>query len=610
MQFDYIQDKEFTAKKALLPFIKRIFKYALVYKKWFWTFVCFMGVVAIIDALFPYVWMYFIDNAITPSIEGLNLANEQGTAYEPNFLRMAMYASIYFIMGIVQITGIYFFVKFAGFIQEHVLFDLRKALFAKLQKMQFSYFDKNSSGWLLSRITSDTDRVTELISWGFIEFIWGVTMIVFCTAFMFTMSVKLTLVVLISIPVLIVISFKIRMLILKYSRLSRKVNSELIGNYTENINGVAVNKSTAQEFAALGRFKRFSGDMNKASFRAQLYTAMYGPLVIFVGTIVAAIMILWGGQLSLSSIGLTIGEFQAFLAYATLIFMPIWDIARFYSMAQGSLSAGERIFSLLDEEVLIKDKDGATDYGNIKGDISFKNLNFEYVKGKPVLNNLNLKIKAGQSVALVGATGEGKTTIASLISRFYEPTSGVVKIDNENYLDKTLKSLRSQMGVVLQQPYLFSGTIKENILFTKQNATDAEVENALKLVGASEFIERLNEEVGEGGEHLSEGERQLISFARAVIVEPAIFVMDEATSSIDTLTEAKIQNSIQNILEGRTSIVIAHRLSTIKTCDRILVIQKGQIIEDGNHEALLQLKGKYYHLYTKQLRLENATNIS
>lgn len=601
-----LQDKQFTDNKALLPFLKRIFKYASSYKRWFWGFVSWIFVVALADAIFPLIWMHFLDNVVKPSVDLL----KENPNTPVNFTGLSWYAFYFLLTGIIATIGVYYFVKFAGFIQETVMFDLRREMYVKLQALQFSFYDKSASGWLLSRISSDTDRVSELISWGFLEAIWGVTMIIACLGAMFFYNWKLTLIVLFAIPVLIAVSFKIRLLILEYSRKARKLNSEVTASYSENLNGIAVNKITAQEERAGNEFKALSNRMRGVSFKAQYYTAMYLPLVIFIGSAAAALVLYFGGLMAINiPASITIGTLAAFFSYATMIFMPILDIARFYALAQGSLSAGERIFSLIDEPVLIKSREGATDFGRIKGDISFKNVDFQYVEGKPVLANLNLDIKAGQSVALVGATGSGKTTISNLVCRFYEPTKGTIHIDGQDIMDKTLHSLRSQLGVVLQSPHLFSGTIRDNIRYARLDAEDADIHQALKLVGADDFIARLDEEVGEGGENLSMGESQLVSFARAILAQPRILIMDEATSSIDTLTEARIQKSIHKMISGRTALVIAHRLSTIKNSDRILVIEKGKIIEDGNHAELIQLKGHYYRLYTKQLKKKEEVDL-
>jgi len=277
--------------------------------------------------------------------------------------------------------------------------------------------------------------------------------------------------------------------------------------------------------------------------------------------------------------------------------------------AQGSISAGERIFSLLDTKPVITDIDGAGEFSKIRGDIEFENVSFWYEEGKTVLENMDLRIEAGESVALVGETGGGKSTIISLMCRFYEPTKGKIKIDGIDYKGMTKESLRSQFGVVLQTPHLFSGTVRENIKYGREEASEEEVIETLRQVGADDFSGRLDEQVGEGGENLSMGEKQLISFARAVLADPRIFIMDEATSSVDTITEAKIQNGIYSMMQGRTSIIIAHRLSTIKHCDRILVINRGIIMEDGSHYDLMRKRGYYYNLYTRQLREQREKEV-
>ena len=354
----------------------------------------------------------------------------------------------------------------------------------------------------------------------------------------------------------------------------------------------------AQEKKVSEQFNELSKKMQKSSYKAAYYTAMYFPVVVLIGGLASAAVVFYGGKMAIHLPPLiTIGVLAAAFDYTLKIFFPIIDISMFYAKAQNSLSAGERIFSLLDEKITIKNAENATDFLPIKGQIEFKNIDFYYNETTRVLKNFNLKIEAGQSIALVGATGEGKTTIANLIPRFYEPTKGQLLIDNEDYTTKTLQSLRSQVGVVLQTPHLFSGTIEDNIQFGKLNANQTEIKAALSLLGATEFIDKLQTEVGENGENLSMGERQLIAFARAIIANPSIFIMDEATANIDTITEMKIQKGINEMLKTRTAIIIAHRLSTIKNCDRILVIQQGQIIEDGTHDTLIKKGGKYFDFY-------------
>lgn len=607
METTKFTDQQFNTQKALGPFLRRIASYAWKYPRWVLGLLFWVMVVAVADALFPLLLKGTIDNAITPQLEALKLAQDQGTKYVLDFSLVYYYTGLFLVVGFIQAIGVYLFIRYAGRIQEYVMHDLRKDMFDRLQKLSFSFYDRSASGWLLTRLTSDTDRVAEVISWGLLEAFWGISMISFCLIVLFFYSWKLGLIVALTIPFMLLISIKIRMLVLQYSRDSRKINSELTATFSEHINGIVVNKSTAQEARVSKEFKQLSGRMQKASYHAAYYTSMYIPLVILTGSFASAFVVYFGGNMVLAVPAIiTVGTLVAALDYANKIFIPIIDISMFYARAQGSLSAGERIFSLIDEPLDIKNTADATDFEAIKGAIKFEQVDFYYNKEQSILKDFNLNIKAGESIALVGATGEGKSTIANLVARFYEPKAGCLKIDGIDYKSKTLKSLRKQLGMVLQTPHLFIGTIRDNIRYAKKEASDAEITATLNLVGANHFIARLDEEVGEEGENLSMGEKQLISFARAILPNPKILIMDEATSSIDTITEAKIQESIQQMLENRTAIIIAHRLSTIKNCDRILVIEKGTIIEDGSHQALMQKKGTYYKLYTKQLRAEKV----
>lgn len=602
-----LKDKQFKTKGSLWPFLRRLLKYSFRYPKWVAGFTGFVLLVALVEAVYPLVWLSLLDKVIVPAVEHYRTT---GVLQPIDSDQIRNYGLIFLGLGITLSIGVFCFINFAGRIQEYVMYDIRQELFIKLQELSFSFFDKSAVGWLLSRISSDTAKVTELISWSMIEVVWGSGMIIFCVTAMFIYNWKLALIVTLTIPVLTLISFKLRMLILKYSREARKYNSEMTARFNEHINGVEVNKSLVQEERVSDDFKSLSEKMKVSSYKAAYYQAIFMPLIIFGGSVAAAFVIYYGGSMAIViPAAITVGTLAAFFGYATMIFEPILDISRFYSQAQNSISAGERIFSLIDTEAMITDKPGAGKYGRIYGDIMFENVSFHYDEGKTVLKDLNLHIEEGTSVALVGETGGGKSTIINLICRFYEPTGGVLKIDGVDYKDRTMQSLRSQLGVVLQTPHLFSGTVKENIKYGRDEATDIEIMNALRVVGAEDFIERLDEQVGEGGEHLSMGEKQLISFARAVLADPRIFIMDEATSSIDTITEAKIQRGISGIMEGRTSIVIAHRLSTIKYCNRILVINRGRIVEDGSHYELMKKQGVYYRLYTRQLREQREKEV-
>ncbi|HQY21159.1 MAG TPA: ABC transporter ATP-binding protein [Ignavibacteria bacterium] len=598
-----LKERQFSSKGELIPFFKRLFTYGLKYKKWFSGFIIFVLGVAAVEAVFPLIWLSLLDNVIVPSIESNKVQIQNGLQGNSDLSGLTYYVTIIFSLGAALSGSVFLFIHFGGKIQEYIMFDIRQDLFKKLQELTFSFYDKAAVGWLMSRITSDTIKVTELISWGLIEFIWGIGMIVFCITAMLFYDVRLAMIVILTIPFLILISFKIRKLILKYSRESRKFNSEITASYNEHIVGVEVNKSMVQENRVSDEFDSLSDKMRVSSYKSAYFSALYQPLVIFGGSMAAALIIYYGGSMAITfPPEISVGMLAAFFGYATLIYEPILDISRFYSQAQNCISAGERIFSLLDTKPAINDKEDATDFIEIEGEITFENVLFYYEKNKPVLENMDLRIEKGQSIALVGETGGGKSSIINLICRFYEPTAGRILIDGEDYTDKTTTSLRNKLGVVLQTPHLFSGTIRENIKYGRDDADENEIVNSLLLIGGDEFIERLDEEVGEGGEKLSLGEKQMISFARAILADPRIFIMDEATSSIDTLAEAKIQKGIHELIKGRTSIIIAHRLSTIKNCDRIIVIKKGKIIEDGSHKVLMLAKGNYYNLYTRQLR--------
>ena len=596
-----LKDKQFKTKGALRPFLRRLLKYAFVYPKWVAGFICFVLLVALVEAVYPLVWKSLIDEVIVPAVESFKTTG----SFNANNTIILYYGLAFLGLGLILAGGVFGFINFAGRIQEYVMYDIRQQLFKKLQELSFSFYDRSAVGWLLSRVSSDTIKVTELISWTMIEAIWGIGMIIFCVTAMFIYNWKLAVIITAAIPVLMLVSVRLRMLILKYSREARKYNSEITARFNEHINGVDVNKSLVQEKRVSSDFNKLSELMRVSSFKSAYYSAIFMPMIILGGSTAAAFVVYYGGSMAVTiPPEITVGTLAAFFGYATMIFEPILDISRFYSQAQNSISAGERIFSLVDTQAQILDKPGAGKYGKINGDIEFDNVSFQYEKGKPVIENFNLNIKAGESIALVGETGGGKSTIINLICRFYEPTGGEIKIDNVDYKNRTMFSLRSQLGVVLQTPHLFSGTVKENIKYGREDAEDIEVLNALHVAGADEFINRLDEQVGEGGENLSMGEKQLVSFARAVLADPRIFIMDEATSSVDTITEARIQRGIVGIMEGRTSIIIAHRLSTIKHCDRILVINKGKIIEDGSHYELMKKKGNYYSLYTRQLRAQ------
>ena len=500
---------------------------------------------------------------------------------------------------------VFIFIYLAGILGERVRYDLRRTMFNHLQDLSLSYYSKTPVGWIMSRVTSDSDRVAELVTWGLVDTSWSVMNISTSLVFMFIINWRLALIVIFLVPILVYVAFQFQKRILLSYRNVRKLNSRITGSFNENITGVRVIKSLGRESENLAEFSHITGDMYKASYRAAWLSALFLPTVQILASLAVGAVVWYTGATFTNGF-MTIGGVQAFISYITFMMWPVQELARVFAEIQQSIASAERIFSLVDAVPEIKDRPDAITPGELSGDIQFENVSFTYEDGKPVLSDFSLTVKRGETIALVGPTGGGKTTIVNLLCRFYEPTSGSIKIGCCDYRDYSLHAIQSRIGVVLQTPHLFSGSIAENIRYGRLDATPQEVESAAELAGATEFICRFpkgfEEAVGEGGSMLSVGQKQLISLARAVLANPEIFVMDEATSSVDTLTEALIQKGMETLMKGRTSFVIAHRLSTIKRADRILVIEDGRIAEVGTHPELLRKRGKYYNLYTRQFR--------
>jgi ATP-binding cassette subfamily B protein len=366
-------------------------------------------------------------------------------------------------------------------------------------------------------------------------------------------------------------------------------------------------KALRREQSNLQEFESLTGDMYKSAFRAAWLSAMFMPCVQIISAFAVGAAVTYGG-LQTQYGGMTVGGIQAFISYIAFMMWPVLDLSRVYAEMQHSVASAERIFSLLDSEPEVKDRPAAISVPSIRGDIEFDHVEFYYTADKPVLRDFTLTVRQGETIALVGPTGAGKSTIVNLLCRFYEPKAGMIRLAGHDYTTLTLAAIQSRVGIVLQTPRLFSGSIRENIRYGRLDATEEEIVEAAKLAGADDFITKFEKgyetEVGEGGVLLSVGQKQLISLARAVLAKPDIFIMDEATSSVDTLTEALIQRGMETLMRDRTSFIIAHRLSTIKRADRILVVEGGQIAEVGNHAELLQQRGHYYRLYTKQFRHE------
>ena len=590
MSEQYFEEEEFDSE-VNGETVRRILRAGFKHWPFIVTFLVCITAVALIESYFTYLSKRMIDEGIVA--RDLEALRSLAIQYGAWFLVFAL-----FVFG---------FITAAGYLGHLVQYDLRKQMFNHLQKLPLSYYNRTPNGWIMSRVTSDAVRVGDLVSWGFLDTAWTITSVLTSLGFMFAINWQLTLLVLIMIPALWKVAITFKQKILTEYRLVRKLNSKITGTYSEAITGVRVVKSLGREDENLNQFQELTDDMYQASYRAAWLSALFLPAVQLVSATGIAVIV-WFSGLQFEAGGMTIGGLQAFISYVTFMLWPIQQMAQVYASMQQAVASGERIFSLLDTEPEIVDAVDAVDPGSIRGDIVFDNVSFQYEEGKPVLTDFSLRIPQGETVALVGPTGAGKSTLVNLICRFYEPTAGQILIDGLDYTKLTQHAIQSRVGMVLQTPHLFSGTVMDNLRYGRLDATDDEVETAARMAGAHEFILKLEHgfktHVGEGGVLLSVGQKQLISLARAILAQPDIFIMDEATSSVDTLTEALIQQGMETLMNGRTSFIIAHRLSTIKRADRILVIENGGVSEMGTHAELIQARGHYYELYTRQFRDE------
>ncbi len=587
---------------------KRFAKYLKPYRKGLAYVLCSMLTLGIIDVIMPMMTQYAIDNFILKK----TLEN------------FGYFIGIYLSLGFLLVFIVYSFIMVAGKIENDIIFELRKKAFYKLQNLSLTYYDKNAVGAIMSRVVADVSKLGQNIVWNIVDMTWGIAMMTTMIIVMFFINVKLTLLSLTMVPVLFLISAFFQKRMLSSNRKVRKVNSIITGAYNEGILGAKTSKVLVREEKNIEEFNVLTEDMRMKSLKSLMYSSLYLPLVVSVGSIGTALVLYYGG-ISVSSDIITFGVLTLFLGFTKQFFEPIRQLARVFADLQAAQAALERVLDLVEEEPLIKDSQSVVEkYGDILnpkkenweeiiGNIEFQNVNFWYKEGEPVLKDFNLTVKKGENIALVGETGSGKSTIVNLLCRFYEPSSGKILIDGVDYKERSQGWLHSSLGYVLQSPHLFSGNIIDNIRYGNENITKEEVVEAAKLVNAHNFIMKLENgyetEVGESGAMLSTGEKQLISFARAIISKPKLFVLDEATSSIDTETEHLIQEAISKVLEGRTSFLIAHRLSTIRNADKILVIKKGVVVENGSHHELLEKKGYYYKLYMKQFTEEKEIEV-
>ena len=552
-------------------------------------FILAITIISILESWFTYQGKRIVDEVIVPQ--------------DTSALREILINYLIIVFGFA--LGVFTFIYLTGLLGQRIQYELRQRLFHHLQTLSLAYFDRTPVGWIMSRLTSDTERIAELVTWGLLDTTWAVTNILAASSFMMIINWRLALVVLAVMPLLIGVALWFRHKIVLQFRLSRRINSIITGALNENITGVRVVKALTRERANLREFRVHTDDMYRASFRAHWLAALFLPLVQLISALALSLIVLRGGQLALEG-ALTIGSIQAFISYLIIMLWPIQDLARVFASLQQAVASAERTFSLIDTQPELEDRPGAYDPGTLKGDIEFDGVDFQYEEGKPVLQGFSLTVRQGETIAIVGPTGAGKTSIVNLVCRFYEPKGGAIRINGVDYTRFTMQAIQSRIGMVLQTPQLFSGTILENIRYGSLDAGDEEVYEAARLAGADDFVQRLEKGyesgVGEGGVLLSTGQKQLISLARAILSQPDVFIMDEATSSVDTLTEALIQQGMEALMKRSTTFVIAHRLSTIRRADRILVLQDGRIEELGSHRELLRRRGHYYRLYTRQFR--------
>ena len=606
--FDDGFDDDALASRMNLPLWRKLFGYARRYPKDLAWLAVFAFFTAAMEVTYPLITKWVVDDVDAAFQAGVSVS------LWPHVLG-------YLACTVVICISIAGFIWTAGKIRTHVSHDIRRDGFDNLQRLSFAFYDHRPVGWLMARMTSDCERLSNILAWGFLDLVWGTTMMIGIALAMLVMSPKLALVVLAVLPFLGWVSSKFQRRILSSARNVRATNSRITASYNEAIMGVLTSKAFVRESANLDDFQTLTDTMYGASVLNMTQAAVYVPIVITMASLATGLALAVGGMDLLHGT-IAIGTLVAFMAYTRHFFDPVEQLGHWFAEMQMAQASAERILSLIEADPDIKDSPAVVEamsrYAQAPGganqaidggpaaiqQLQLRNVGFSYGAGKPVLEDINLTVERGETVAIVGPTGGGKSTLVNVICRFYEPTVGQVLIDGLDYRQRSLHWLQSNLGMVLQNAHVFSGSVLENIRYGKLDASDAEVVAAAKLAGAHDFIETLEggyaAETGEGGSRLSAGQKQLVSFARAILADPQILVMDEATSSVDTETELRIQQGMANVLEGRIAFVIAHRLSTIRNADRIVVVQAGRITEMGTHAELMAARGHYYALYTQQ----------
>ena len=586
----------------LLPFLKP-------YSKTMAVILITMLVNAGIDIAYPLLSGYAVDTFVTPG-------TSKGVGW---------FAVGYMAVVLAQMTCTIVFARKALKVEMYLGRDLKKRLFTHLQTLSFAYYNTTPVGTIMARVMSDTNRIGGVFAWSLVDIFWSAAYVIGSMCVMLFINWKLALLIIVVVPVIALLTLYFQKRILNINRQARKINAEITRHYNEGISGAKTSKTLVIEDKNTAAFQEVTGRMRHTMVRGVLLNAVYVPIIGFLTALAVAFVITGGGSMVLwGDIG--IGELTVFMNFALGIADPVQTLARTISNFISTQANIERVSALMELKPQITDTPEVIEkYGTsfdpkrenwepLVGHITFDDVTFRYPDGtENVLEHFNLDVPAGSTVAIVGETGAGKSTLVNLACRFFEPTGGRILIDGRDYRERSMLWLHSNIGYVLQTPHLFSGSVKENIRYGRLSATDEEIVAAAKLVNAHDFITRMehgyDSDVGEGGGQLSTGEKQLVSFARAVLADPKIFVLDEATASIDTKTEALIQEAISTMLTGRTSFLIAHRLSTIRKADMILVVRQGKIIERGTHQELMALGGYYADLYNKQFETETAETV-
>lgn len=584
---------QFFGLRKIIPYIKPYRKEMII--------MVILGVVSsLFDSIYPLFNRYVLNHYL--ALKTLDT--------------IVYFVALYVFVLVLQVIANFISSYMISKVELYVGRDLKNASFNHLQTLSFSYFNTNNVGYIHARVMSDTDRIGTLVSWRLMDLVWNLSYLIIVFVIMARIHLKLTLILMLLIPIAVLLIMYFQKHLVVLNRKIREINSLITANFNEGISGAKSIKTLVVEDTVQHDFEEDSREMQNVSIHATHYSALFVSTISIMSSLALAVVLAQGGRLSQENL-MAIGTLSVFMSYAIGMIDPIQAIVEVFSAMIQAQANIERFSTLMETKSDVADRlDVIERYGDtfhpkkenwedLHGDIEFKDVSFHYPDGEEmVLEHFNLKVPQGQNVAIVGETGAGKSTLVNLVCRFFEPTSGQVLIDGKDARDRSTLWLHSHIGYVLQTPHLFSGSVRDNMRYGAPEATDEEIWQALELVKASEIVKKmgngLDSDVGEGGDLLSTGEKQLLSFARAILANPAILVLDEATSSIDTMTEKAIQDAIQTVIKGRTSFMIAHRLSTVVDADVILVVRDGKIVESGKHDELMKKHGYYYELYSRQ----------